>query len=47
MSLILFTFFKYKNHPSILAIQSQCEVKTLRFTEINVEDIKRDVLKYK
>ena len=26
---------KYKDHPSILAIQSQCEAKTFRFTEAN------------
>ena len=36
---------KYKDHPSILAIQSHCEAKTFRFTEVNVEDIKKEILK--
>ena len=37
--------FKYKDHPSILAIRSNCEKETLRFAEINIEDIKKDILK--
>ena len=37
--------FKYKDHPSILAIQSICEKDTFRFSEINIEDIKKDILK--
>ena len=36
---------KYKHHPSILAIQSQCEAKTLRFTEVNADDTKKEILK--
>ena len=35
------TTFKYKDHPSILAIQSNHEKKTFRFSEINIGDIKR------
>ena len=27
--------FKYKNHPSILAIQNNCEKETFRFSEVN------------
>ena len=34
---------KYKDHPSILAIQSQCEAKKIRFTEVNTEDIKKEI----
>ena len=30
---ILRAIFKYKDHPSILAIQSQYEAKTFRFTK--------------
>ena len=37
--------FKYKEHPSILAIQSHCEKETFRFSEVNIEDIKKDILK--
>ena len=37
--------FKYKDHPSILAIQSHCEKETFRFSEVNIEDIKKDILK--
>ena len=36
---------KCKDHPSILAIQSQCEVKTFCFTEVNAKDIKKEILK--
>ena len=39
------TIFKYKDHPSILAIQSNCEKETFRFSEFNIEDIKKDILK--
>ena len=34
-----------KDHPSILAIQSHCEKETFRFPEVNIEDIKRVILK--
>ena len=37
--------FKYKDHPSILAIQSHCEKETFRFSEVNIEDIKKGILK--
>ena len=37
--------FKYKDHPSILAIQSNCEKKTFRNSDINIEDIRKDILK--
>ena len=37
--------FKYKDHPSILAIQSHCEKETFRFSEVNIKDIKKDILK--
>ena len=37
--------FKYKDPPSILAIQSNCEKETFRFSELNTEDIKRNILK--
>ena len=37
--------FKYKDHPSILAIQSHCEKGTFRFSEVNIENIKKDILK--
>ena len=37
--------FKYKDHPSTLAIQSHCEKETFRFSEVNIEDIKKDILK--
>ena len=28
--------FKYKDHPSILAIQSNCEKEAFRFSEVNI-----------
>ena len=37
--------FKYKDHPIILAIQGNCEKETSRFSEVNIEDIKEDILK--
>ena len=37
--------FKYKDHPSILAIQSHCEKEIFCFSEVNIEDIKKDILK--
>ena len=37
--------FKYKDHPSILAIQSHCEKETFCFSEVNNKDIKKDMLK--
>ena len=36
---------KYKGHSSLLATQSQCEAKTFRLTEVNVEDIKKEIFK--
>ena len=36
---------KYKDHPSILATQGNCEKETFRFSEVNIEDIKKDILK--
>ena len=36
---------KYKNHASILAIQSQREVTTFLITEVNAKDIKKEILK--
>ena len=33
--------FKYKEHPVILPIQSNCEKETFRVSEVNIEDIKR------
>ena len=55
MSLILFTenltdptlkaIFKYTDHPSILAIQSNCKKETFRFSNVNIEGIKKDILK--
>ena len=41
----LTAIFKYKDHPSILGIQSHCEKETFRFSEVNIEDIKKDILK--
>ena len=35
----------FKDYPSVLAIQSNCEKETLRFSEINIKDIKKDILK--
>ena len=37
--------FKYKDHPSILAMQINCEKKTFRNSDINIEDIRKDILK--
>ena len=37
--------FKYKDHPSMLAIQSICEKETFRLSEVNTEDIKKDILR--
>ena len=42
---ILKAIFKYKDHPSILAIQSNCEKEAFCFSEVNIEDIKKDILK--
>ena len=36
---------KYKDHPSIIAIQSNCEKETFPFSKVNIEDIKKDRLK--
>ena len=37
--------FKYKDHPSILAIQSNCEKETFSFSEVNIDNTKKDILK--
>ena len=37
--------FKYKNHPSILVIQTNCEKETFCFSEVNIEDIKKNILR--
>ena len=37
--------FKYKDHPRILAIQSNCEKEAFLFSDVNIEDIKKDILK--
>ena len=37
--------FKYKVHPSILAIQSNCKKETFRFSGVNIKDIKMDIIK--
>ena len=37
--------FKYKYHGSILAIQGICEKETSRFREVNIEEIKKNILK--
>ena len=37
--------FKYKDHPSILEIKSDCEKETFRFSQVNTEDIKKGILK--
>ena len=34
---ILKAIFKYKNHPSILAIQSNCKKETFDFSDVNVQ----------
>ena len=34
--------FKYKGHPSMLGIQSNCEKKTFHFSEVNIEDINKN-----
>ena len=36
---------KCKDHLSILAITSQCEAKTFCFTDVNTEDIKKEIFK--
>ena len=36
--------FKCKDHSRILAIQSSCEKETFRFSEVSIEDIKKDIL---
>ena len=38
--------FKYKeDQQSILAIRNNCEKETFRFSEVNIEDTKKDILK--
>ena len=41
----LTAIFNYKDHPRILAIQGYCEKKTFRFSNVNIEEIKKDILK--
>ena len=36
--------FKYKDQTTILAIQRNWEKETFRFSEVNIEDIKKDIL---
>ena len=38
--------FKYKDHPNILAIQSNCEKETFRFSEVNIDDRKKTYSNY-
>ena len=35
--------FKYKDHPSTLAIQRNCKKETFRYSEANIEDLKKDI----
>ena len=44
--LTLKTIFKYKDHPSILALHGNCEKETFRFSEVNIEDKKKDILEF-
>ena len=37
--------FKYKDHPSIPAIQTNCKKETFCFSEVNIENIKKDILR--
>ena len=43
--LTLKAIFKYKDHPSIPALHSNCEKETFRFSEVNIEDIKKGIVK--
>ena len=36
--------FKYKDHSSILAVQSNSEKETSRLLEVKIKDIKKDIL---
>ena len=36
---------KYKNHPSIFAIQKYCKNKTFHFEEINIGEVEKEILK--
>ena len=36
---------KYKNHPSILAIQKYSKNKTFHFEEVNIEEVEKEILK--
>ena len=42
---ILIAIFKYKDNSDILAIQSNCGKETFCFSGVNIEDIKKDILK--
>ena len=37
--------FKCKDHPSIPALLGNCEKETSSFSEVNIEDIEKDILK--
>ena len=39
------TIFKCKDHPSRLAIQSNREKETFRFSNVNIEEINKDILR--
>ena len=36
---------KYKNHPSIFAIQKYCKSKTFHFEEMNIGKVEKEILK--
>ena len=36
---------KYKNHPSILAIQKYSKNKTFHFEEVNIGEVEKEILK--
>ena len=42
--LTLKAIFKYKDHPSILVLRGNGEKETFCFSEVNTEDIKKDIL---
>ena len=44
--LTLKAIFKYKDQSSIIALHGNCEKETFRFSEVNIEDIKKDILEY-
>ena len=36
--------FEYKDHLNVLAIQNNCEKETFPFSEVNIEDTKKEIL---